>query len=193
MPRSKPTTETAVILSPQLLAEARSDTARKWIVQTLCVGADPELFFPRLATAQPPKHGTSARCAPSAASAWRTRSRPASRSASGAASTHASGRACAGSSRSRKRPQTHTREARRDAGTAPPARQDRRKRPVVASHGARRSGRGGPRRDPRPPGTAGRSRRRTDTRGTSRPRTIRRPAARLRTERRPGTQTPTVT
>ena len=33
------------MLSPQLLAEARSDTARKWTVRALCVGADPELFF----------------------------------------------------------------------------------------------------------------------------------------------------
>jgi len=44
-PRPKPT-ETAVMLSPQLLAEARSDTAREWNVQALCVGADPEIFFP---------------------------------------------------------------------------------------------------------------------------------------------------
>ena len=46
MPNHKPATETAAPLSPQLLAEARSDTARTWASQALCVGADPELFFP---------------------------------------------------------------------------------------------------------------------------------------------------
>ena len=63
MPSPEPTTETAIMLSPQLLAEARSDTARKWTVRAPCVGADPELFF-RPATVQPPKPGTSARCCP---------------------------------------------------------------------------------------------------------------------------------
>ena len=46
MPSPEPTTETAIMLSPQLLAEARSDAARKWTVRALCVGTDPELFFP---------------------------------------------------------------------------------------------------------------------------------------------------
>jgi len=46
MPSPEPTTDTAIVLSPQLLAEARSDTARKWTARALCVGADPELFFP---------------------------------------------------------------------------------------------------------------------------------------------------
>jgi WhiB family redox-sensing transcriptional regulator len=46
MPSHKPATETAVLLSPQLLAEARSDTARTWASQALCVGTDPEFFFP---------------------------------------------------------------------------------------------------------------------------------------------------
>jgi hypothetical protein len=46
MPSPNPATETAIMLSPQQLAEARSDTARKWTVQALCVGADPEIFFP---------------------------------------------------------------------------------------------------------------------------------------------------
>ena len=46
MPSHKPATETDVPLSPQLLAEARSDTAHTWAGQALCVGADPELFFP---------------------------------------------------------------------------------------------------------------------------------------------------
>ena len=45
MPKPRPP-ETAVILSPQLLAEASSDTARNWAAQALCMGADPELFFP---------------------------------------------------------------------------------------------------------------------------------------------------
>jgi hypothetical protein len=35
MPNHKPATETAVPLSPQLLAEARSDTARTWASQAL--------------------------------------------------------------------------------------------------------------------------------------------------------------
>ena len=34
------------LLTPQLLAEARTDTARKWAVQALCIGADLEMFFP---------------------------------------------------------------------------------------------------------------------------------------------------
>jgi WhiB family transcriptional regulator, redox-sensing transcriptional regulator len=46
MPSQKPTTETATLLSPQLLAEARSDTARTWTARALCVGVDPEMFFP---------------------------------------------------------------------------------------------------------------------------------------------------
>lgn len=46
MPSPEPTTDTAIMLSPQLLAKARSDTARKWAAQALCAGADPELFFP---------------------------------------------------------------------------------------------------------------------------------------------------
>jgi hypothetical protein len=46
MPSPEPTTETAMMLSRLLLAEARSDTARKWTAQALCAGADPELFSP---------------------------------------------------------------------------------------------------------------------------------------------------
>ena len=43
---SQITPEIVGLLSPQLLAEARSDTARAWTGQALCAGADPELFFP---------------------------------------------------------------------------------------------------------------------------------------------------
>ena len=46
MPSHQITPETLTLLSPRLLAEARSDTARTWTGQALCVGADPELFFP---------------------------------------------------------------------------------------------------------------------------------------------------
>jgi WhiB family redox-sensing transcriptional regulator len=46
MPNPEPAIETIVMLSPQLLAEARSDTARKWAAQALCAGTDPEFFFP---------------------------------------------------------------------------------------------------------------------------------------------------
>jgi WhiB family redox-sensing transcriptional regulator len=38
--------DAARLLSPQLLQDARSDTARKWAARALCVGADPEAFFP---------------------------------------------------------------------------------------------------------------------------------------------------
>jgi WhiB family transcriptional regulator, redox-sensing transcriptional regulator len=46
VPNHKPATEADAPLSPQLLAEARSDTARTWASQALCVGANPESFFP---------------------------------------------------------------------------------------------------------------------------------------------------
>ena len=38
--------DAARLLSPQLLQDTRSDTARVWTAQALCVGADPEAFFP---------------------------------------------------------------------------------------------------------------------------------------------------
>jgi WhiB family transcriptional regulator, redox-sensing transcriptional regulator len=38
--------DAARLLSPQLLQDARSDTARGWAVRALCVGFDPEAFFP---------------------------------------------------------------------------------------------------------------------------------------------------
>ena len=34
------------LLSPQLLHDARSDTAHGWAARGLCVGFDPETFFP---------------------------------------------------------------------------------------------------------------------------------------------------
>ncbi|MGP0025527.1 MAG: WhiB family transcriptional regulator [Streptosporangiaceae bacterium] len=34
------------LLSPQLLQDARSDIARGWAAWALCVGFDPEAFFP---------------------------------------------------------------------------------------------------------------------------------------------------
>jgi WhiB family transcriptional regulator, redox-sensing transcriptional regulator len=46
MPSRRTTPESAALLSPQLLAEARSGTARTWAAHALCIGADPELFFP---------------------------------------------------------------------------------------------------------------------------------------------------
>ena len=46
MPSHRITPETAALLSPQLLAQARSGTARTWAARALCVGADPEFFFP---------------------------------------------------------------------------------------------------------------------------------------------------
>ena len=46
MPSRKTTPETAALLSPRLLAQARSGTARTWAVRALCAGADPGLFFP---------------------------------------------------------------------------------------------------------------------------------------------------
>lgn len=46
MPSHKTTPETVTLLSPQLLAQARSDTGRTWASRALCAGADPELFFP---------------------------------------------------------------------------------------------------------------------------------------------------
>ena len=46
MPSQRTTPESAALLSPQFLAEARSDTARTWAARALCVGTDPDLFFP---------------------------------------------------------------------------------------------------------------------------------------------------
>ena len=46
MPSHQITPEIVGLLSPQLLADARSDTARAWTARALCVGADPKLFFP---------------------------------------------------------------------------------------------------------------------------------------------------
>ena len=46
MPSHRITPESAALLSPQLLAQARSGTARTWAARPLCVGADPEVFFP---------------------------------------------------------------------------------------------------------------------------------------------------
>jgi WhiB family redox-sensing transcriptional regulator len=36
----------AELLSPQLLADAASDTRRRWSVHALCATSDPEMFFP---------------------------------------------------------------------------------------------------------------------------------------------------
>ena len=38
--------DAARLLSPQLLQDARSDTARGWAARALCAGVDPEVFFP---------------------------------------------------------------------------------------------------------------------------------------------------
>ncbi len=38
--------DAARLLSPQLLQDARSDTARRWAARALCAGVDPEAFFP---------------------------------------------------------------------------------------------------------------------------------------------------
>ena len=46
MPSRTITPGTFTLLSPQLLADARSDPARTWAVRGLCTGADPEIFFP---------------------------------------------------------------------------------------------------------------------------------------------------
>ena len=46
MPSHKTTPDTVALPSPQLLAQARSGTGRKWAAHALCVGADPEMFFP---------------------------------------------------------------------------------------------------------------------------------------------------
>ena len=145
--------------------------------------------FP-LATIQPSKPGAFARRAPSAASAWRTRSPLKSHSASGADSTHARGRDCGASSSDGNRLLTHAREARHDSGTAPLAGQDHRECTLVASSGARRPGLGSTGRDRGSPGAASRSPRPAHLRGTSHPRTIRRPSARRRAERSSDTQTP---
>ena len=182
MPSHKTTPETAALLS--------RGTPRTWNARALCVGADPELFFPP-AMAQPSKPSTSARCAPFAASAWRTRSRPTSRSASGAVSIRRSGRTCTGSFGGGSRLGTRALAARCAAGTAPLAGPDRRECPVVASHGPRRPGHGSTCGHLRPPGAASLSRRLAHAQGTRLPPTIRWPPARRGTERRPGTQTPT--
>jgi WhiB family redox-sensing transcriptional regulator len=46
MPDDTTLSDAARLLSPQLLQDTRSDTARVWTTQALCVGADPEAFFP---------------------------------------------------------------------------------------------------------------------------------------------------
>lgn len=38
--------DAAQLLSPELLQNARSDARRGWATQALCVGWDPEEFFP---------------------------------------------------------------------------------------------------------------------------------------------------
>ena len=44
MPSHKTTPATVALLSPELPAQARSGTSRKWAAHALCVGADPELL-----------------------------------------------------------------------------------------------------------------------------------------------------
>jgi WhiB family redox-sensing transcriptional regulator len=46
MPDDTTIADAARLLSPQLLQDARSDTARGWAARGLCVGFDPEAFFP---------------------------------------------------------------------------------------------------------------------------------------------------
>ena len=142
MPDDTTLSDAARLLSPQLLQDTRSDTARVWTTQALCVGADPEAFFPpgddrRLA----PKLGPSARHVPYAASAWPMRSPLMSGSASGAVLIPDSGALCEGGWSGVVRPHRQKPGPLRDPGTAAAARQDRRERPVVTADGPRRSGR----------------------------------------------------
>ena len=46
MPDDTTIADAARLLSPQLLQDARSDTAHGWAARGLCVGSDPEAFFP---------------------------------------------------------------------------------------------------------------------------------------------------
>ena len=46
MPDESILRDAAQLLSAQLLQDARSDTARGWAARALCVGWDPEAFFP---------------------------------------------------------------------------------------------------------------------------------------------------
>ena len=46
MPDNTTLSHAARLLSPQLLQDARSDTARRWAARALCAGVDPEVFFP---------------------------------------------------------------------------------------------------------------------------------------------------
>jgi WhiB family redox-sensing transcriptional regulator len=46
MPDNTTLSDAARLLSPQLLHDARSDTARGWAARALCAGVDPEVFFP---------------------------------------------------------------------------------------------------------------------------------------------------
>jgi WhiB family redox-sensing transcriptional regulator len=46
MPDDTTTADAAQLLSPQLLQDTKSDTARGWAARALCVGSDPEAFFP---------------------------------------------------------------------------------------------------------------------------------------------------
>ena len=46
MPDDTTLSDAARLLSPQLLQGARSDTAREWAARALCVGVNPEVFFP---------------------------------------------------------------------------------------------------------------------------------------------------
>ena len=46
MPDNTTLSDAARLLSPQLLQDARSDTAHGWAARALCAGVDPEASFP---------------------------------------------------------------------------------------------------------------------------------------------------
>jgi WhiB family transcriptional regulator, redox-sensing transcriptional regulator len=146
MPDDTTIADAARLLSPQLLQDARSDTARGWAARALCVGADPEAFFPpgddpameaRAICAACPVRG---QCLAYAITADE-------RFGIWAALIPNSGTPCAGGWSGVERPHHQELGPLRDSGTAAVARQDRRERPLVTADGPRRSGRCRPHRD----------------------------------------------
>jgi hypothetical protein len=95
MPDDTTLSDAARLLSPQLLQDARSDTARGWAARALCAGVDPEVFFPASDDPAAEARDICMAC-PYAASAWPMRSPLTSGSASGAALIPGSGAPRAG-------------------------------------------------------------------------------------------------